>query len=196
LAPSLVYAPSPAPHTPAPLRQGEIIPNLIQFYLDAASLGSEDAVVGQQRAHPFAVIITQDCDLEQDFKVRQKNETSDKLLPSILFCEVAKAEEMLGRVRQHGGSRAWNRIRMNKDERYHFLQQIEPADDALGKGLPEMAIDFKRYFTIPSDELYGRLALGEAQRRCVLQSPYVQHLSSRFAYYLSRVALPQEHASI
>jgi hypothetical protein len=58
-----------------------------------------------------------------------------------------------------------------------------------------MGIDFKRYFTIPADETYRRVELGEAQRRCVLQSPYLEHLSSRFAYYLSRVALPLDHVS-
>jgi hypothetical protein len=35
----------------------------------------------------------------------------------------------------------------------------------------------------------------EAKRRYALVSPYFEHLSSRFAYDLSRVALPGEHAS-
>jgi len=42
------------------------------------------------------------------------------------------------------------------------------------------------------DELYLRLGLG-ARRRCRLNSPYVQHLCSRFYNFQSRVALGEEH---
>lgn len=62
-------------------------------------------------------------------------------------------------------------------------------------GLPELGIDFKKIFTIPTDEIYQRIALGQVKRRAVLVSPYLEHLSSRFAYFLSRIALPQEHLS-
>ena len=93
------------------------------------------------------------------------------------------------------GSKAWARIQANKDERYHFLQKAEAIDDVRGEGLPELGIDFKRYFTIPTEEVYWRVHQKEAQRRCVLQSPYLEHLSSRFAYFLSRVALLEDHFS-
>jgi hypothetical protein len=69
------------------------------------------------------------------------------------------------------------------------------ACDRLQEGLPELAIDFKRYFTVPTDEVYRRIELGEARRRCLLISPYLEHLSSRYAYFLSRIALPVDHAS-
>ena len=89
----------------------------------------------------------------------------------------------------------WRRIRINKDERYQFLQRIGSVQDAAGQDLPELGIDFKRYFTIPADEVYRRIELGEAQRRCVLNSPYLEHFCVRFANYLSRVALPADHLS-
>jgi hypothetical protein len=167
---------------------------LVQLQVALASPQDEGGPVVERRVHPFAVILTQDCDLEQDFNVRQKQGVSDKLLPSILFCEVATAEELFGRVKSLG-SKAWERIRINKDERYHFLQKVEPVDDVQGEGLPELGIDFKRYFTIPTEEIYWRVQQGKVKRRCVLQSPYLEHLSSRFAYFLSRVALPEDHVS-
>jgi hypothetical protein len=175
------------------LRQGEILSEVIQFRIDVATLGTA-APSGRLMIHPYAMILSQDCDLEQDFNVRQKQVDSDKLLPSVLFCEVAMAEELFSRVKSLG-SKLWNRIQINKDERYHFLQKVDVSLDALGHGLPELGIDFKRYFTIPADEAYQRIKLGETQRRCVLHSPYLEHLSSRFAYFLSRVALPQEYIS-
>ena len=76
--------------------------------------------------------------------------------------------------------------------------------DAVGKGFSELAIDFKRYFTIPPDEVRRRLDLEtpvpgseaiRARRRSVFMSPYLEHLSTRFAQYFSRVALPEQHQS-
>jgi hypothetical protein len=134
--------------------------------------------------------------LEQDFKVRLMGNPSDKLLPNVLFCNLAKAEDLRGTAATTGiNSEMWKRISQNKDERYHFLQAVDGSCDALQIGLPETGIDFKRYFSIPTDELYKRIEIGEAKRRCILVSPYLEHLSNRFAHFLSRIALPEDHFS-
>ncbi len=89
----------------------------------------------------------------------------------------------------------WKRVRNNKDERYHFLERA-PADcDAQGEGIQELGIDFKRYFTLPTDEVYRWIEMGVIKRRSTLRTPYAEHLSSRFAYFLSRIALPHDHVS-
>ena len=92
-------------------------------------------------------------------------------------------------------STIWDRVKKNKDERYHFLEKIPANCDACGEGLPELGVDFKCYFTLPTEEVYRRVELNKARRRSVIRSPYLEHLSSRFAFFLSRVALPQEHLS-
>jgi hypothetical protein len=92
--------------------------------------------------------------------------------------------------------RIWHQIEINKNDRYHFFQRIPTEEDSLGEGLPELAIDFKRYFTIPTDELYWQINAGDAQRRTCLESPYMEHLSQRFTSFLSRVALPQDYESM
>ena len=190
-------APSPfrvtAEDASAPLRQGEILTGVLQFRLDLAAVGA-DEVSGRLLRHAFVVVMTQDCDLDQDFRVRSEGKANDKLLPGILFCEVATAQELFGRIKQTN-VKLWDRIKINKDERFHFLQKVEPACDRLQEGLPELAIDFKRYFTLPTEEIYKRIEIGEARRRCLLVSPYLEHLSSRFAHFLSRVALPEDHFS-
>ena len=61
---------------------------------------------------------------------------STKLLPDIIFCQLTEAEALRGRADVNAG--IWSRIKINKDERYHFLQRIEPANDALEAGLPEL----------------------------------------------------------
>jgi hypothetical protein len=178
----------------APLRQGEFLTDVWrQFQLDVAAIGTGATTISPVR-HRFVVVMTQDCDLDQDFRVRSEGKVNDKLLPGILFCEVATAQEVFGRIRQTN-PKLWERIKINKDERFHFLQKVEPACDRLHEGLPELAIDFKRCFTLPTEEIYKRIEIGEARRRCVLVSPYLEHLSSRFAYFLSRVALPEDHFS-
>jgi hypothetical protein len=72
---------------------------------------------------------------------------------------------------------------------------IARDEDVMGEGLPELGIDFKRYFTISAAEVYIRLDSNEIQRRCRLVSPYLEHFSTRFAYYQFRVALPADHYS-
>jgi hypothetical protein len=174
------------------LRQGEIVSDVIQVRLMIESLvpGAEPAIA--EVRHPLAIIMTQDCDLDWDFKARQSNGSEGKRIPNVLFCEVIGATELRGR--QGINSEIWKRISQNKDERYQFLQRILPDADAVGKGLPELGIDFKRYFTVPTEELYHRL-IAQAHRRCRLLSPYLEHLSTRFGYYQFRVALPADHLS-
>jgi hypothetical protein len=176
----------------SPLRQGELLTNVVFVRLDLATLSADSPGV-QRVTHPYALILTQDCDLEQDFRARQGVNKPDKLIPAVLLCEVITAEQLRGSTGIT--TDIWKGISQNKNERYHFLQKIEPACDACREGLPELGIDFKRYFTLPTDELYRRIEMGEARRRCVLASPYLEHLSSRFAYFMSRVALPEDHFS-
>ncbi|MHB1426293.1 MAG: hypothetical protein ACYC3I_24270 [Gemmataceae bacterium] len=176
----------------ASLRQGEILSNVVRLQLDLKFLGTDEQRV-EPVEHGYAVILTQDCDLEQDFKARQRLNKPDKLLPNVFFCHLATAQQLRGAAGIT--TDIWKRISQNKDERYHFLQKIEVDLDGLQQGLPELGIDFKHYFTIPTDEIYKRIEMKEANRRCVLVSPYLEHLSSRFAYFLSRVALPQDHFS-
>lgn len=186
-APHKIYFPSSS----GALRQGEILSDLVQASLRFDTIWQDQPVV-KTMEHPLAIVVTQDCDLEQDFKARTGQNATDKLIPSVLFCQMTTAEGLRGQ--QGITSEIWKRIRNNKDERYHFLQKVEATHDALNKGLSELGVDFKRYFTIPTDEVYERL-VSEAKRRCRLVSPYLEHFSTRFAYYQFRVALPSDHFS-
>ena len=188
-----IYAPSKR----GALRQGEMITGLVQARLTIAAVGADPKKVKWSGIeHPFAIILSQDCDLAQDWRARRRASAADpnarkRLLSNILFAQVHEAAEVKVDI---GVSDIWKRVRQNKDERYHFLQAVEAKGDRLGCGLPELSIDFKHYFTLPTDEVYKRI-LKSAQRRCRLVSPYMEHLSTRFCYYQFRVALPQDHLS-
>lgn len=180
-----------------PLRQTEILTNVVQKRQSIRSLGGKTPVLEEIR-HPYAIVITQDCDLEQDFKARNaesaKESTTDKsatdkLLPNILLLEAISTIELLGKV---SGKDIRKRVRQNQDERYHVLQKIEPGEDAEGAGLPSLGVDFKRVFTVPTDELYAQLK-SNAKRHSWLATPYLEHLAKRFANFQCRIALPKEH---
>jgi len=115
------------------------------------------------------------------------------LIPSVLFCEVRTSQELFSPPNLEK-SKTLGRVKINKDERYQLLQRIPAEKDLADEGLPELGIDFKRYFTIPTDEIYSRFK-HDTKRRCFLNPPYSQHLISRFFYFQSRIGLPEDHTS-
>ena len=180
-----------SPSVGGALRQGEVLSDLIQArVVPGRAIGDThvDLVT-----HPFAVVLSQDCDLDLDFLASNEPEAvknpSEKKLPNVLFCEAVTATEMRGRL---ADGQVWRQITQNKNERYQYLRGATPETDALALGFPDLGLDFKRYFTVPTPEVYSQLQ-GSAKRRSRLHSPYVEHLCSRFAFYLARVALPEEH---
>lgn len=174
------------------LSQGEILSDLTAVRADPAKVGEEETSVSALRfIYPYAIVLSQACDLEQDFNARKQQNNEKHLLSSVLFCRVALATELKGAV---GGSDIWKRVRQNKDERYHCLEKIPSESDGRGQGIEDMGIDFKTYFTIATEEVYRLIELGRTHRRSVLTTPYQLHISSRFAYFLSRVPLPRDHA--
>jgi hypothetical protein len=157
--------------------------------------------------HSFAVVVSQDCDLDWDFKLRHEQllvPTGDKRkveketarqeakrLPNVLLLEAREA----GEIRQSGlDSAQWKFVRGNQHERYQFLDAVPPSQDACEEGLPELAIDFKRYLCIPTEQLYAQIAT-TAKRRTRLLQPYREHLQIRAFGYQVRVALPADHRS-
>lgn len=189
------------------LRQGEILSDLVQACVKIDTIGLETYKFYDVR-HPYVIVVTQDCDLEQDYKGRFEDKSKiHRLLPNILFCEVETAHELryadrnpsLDEVKQARSktinSTKWPPIKQNKDERFHFLQKVESHQDTLQEGLPELAVEFKRYFSLPTDEVYYRIEKTDVKRRCRLQSPYLEHFAVRFHYYHYRIALPEDHAS-
>lgn len=170
-----------------PIRQGEIISTLKQY---KRVVGTEQLDF-DEITHPYAIVLTQDCDLDWDFRAQTDLSLNAKKIPNILFCEVMVASDLSSSL---NNSRIWSRICLNKDERYQFLEAIPIGLDASHEGIGDLAIDFKRYFTLPTEEVYGQLAV-LAKRRCCLVSPYLEHFCGRFWYFQNRIALPREHSA-
>jgi hypothetical protein len=181
------------------LRQGEILSDVLQLCVDPESIVSSGEEAFYYLTHPLAIIISQECDLDLEFRARRQiPHPSGKVpdartqIPNILFCEVFHSDDL--RSQQSLNSDMMRRIKSNSDERYQYLRQVSSAEDALGEGILPLAIDFKRHFTIRADEVYARLTVVRTtKRRCRLKSPYMEQVSARFSRYLSRIALPEDH---
>ncbi|MGC9525906.1 MAG: hypothetical protein ACP5D7_10250 [Limnospira sp.] len=178
------------------LRQGEILTGVVQYkpQINGSTNPEPDSIPFQKVVHPYAIIVSQDCDLDWDYKARNnvKNDpkNSNKLLNSILLCEVDTARSIRDNPNNNINSREWNYVNSNRHERYHFFQAVTPELDLGQEGLPELTSDFKRVFGIDAENLYFQIDNGTAKRRSILASPYLEHFSVRYHFFHQRVALP------
>ena len=168
------------------LRQCEIISDVIQHVYRAETKGVDEV------PHPYTIVLSQDCDLLREFDAAEKQEPG-LVLNSILVYEAEPWAFLKPRL--PAGRDIWKRIVQNKDERYQFLEAVPPELDLLAKGIPELVIDFRRYFTIPSRDMHRQCCgpSASARRRCRLDMPYREHLQCRAAFYMQRVMLPRGH---
>jgi hypothetical protein len=193
----------------------EVLSEVERAYLHLGSIGQENPEV-LVTTYPYLVAISQDCDLEwdhdardrianagvqpatgqaaQDWATADKN-ARNKLIDGVLLC--VADEEAVVRAASVMNTREWRAATENQTLRYHMLRPCPPNSDLEGTGFPSLVLDFKRFLTLPADELSARCSLaagspGRAARRAVLVSPFLEDVVSRFFNYQSRVALPDE----
>lgn len=159
----------------------------------------EDQLQITERTLPYAAILSQECDLEHDYNNRSDTEkcktNTDKFLQTLLICPAYPADQVrigshladVDQRMQKFGTDQWKRIKQNNDSRYHFL--VESAE----KQVPDLVIDFKHYFTLPRSVAYR----DEVKKKFLasLDDLFREHLSNRFAHYLSRIGLPEFESS-
>ena len=199
--PEIMFSRSPDGLTKA-LRQGEILRNVVELRIDSESIRSVDDDSQYDIdpvKHPFAIVVSQDCDLEQDFNYRffAKGNPRNEL-PSVLLCQAENVDEFTesDEYRTLFTSSTFKGNFVNNDVfRYHFIQGIAATLSADNDSLPELGIDFKKYFSIPTVEVYRRIELAHTIRTTLLQTPYREHFCNRFFNFNNRIALPEEYES-
>lgn len=155
----------------------------------------KDAVVAKYRSLTYVVVLSQDCDLEQDFRNRENldSKTNDKYLQWVLLCPAYIADifrdgshlNKLGLTMQSWPGRDdWKRITQNQIYRYHFLEAFPDLQ------IPELVLDFKHCVTAPRSVLYREEC--KAGYLGTVSELYRESLSGRFAHYLCRIALPEQ----
>lgn len=180
-------------HAHKRLCQGDILRDVVLLETTTDENGDLDSV---ERFLPYVVVLTQDCDLEQDDKARTETpkKNDDKFLQSVLLCPAYQSLkvragthlEELKMTMQSFNSTTWPPVKQNNVLRYHFLPEEQASQ------LPELVVDFKQYFT-SSREFFCRRYKGHYVT--TLGPLFREALSQRFAQYLSRIGLPEFEAS-
>ena len=178
-------------HSPERIVQGDILRDIIFLEWDLNEGNPQKSPVIDKNL-PYIVILTQDCDLEQDFKNRRDKdaEKHDKFLQSILVCPAYISEqfkkgvhlEEFGLKMETFNSDRYSVIKQNNNARYHFLEKSSREYQ-----IQELVLDFKHYYTIPVtvlNKIYKKHYVAS------LNELFREALSQRFSYYLDRIGLP------
>lgn len=143
---------------------------------------------------PLVIVLSQDCDLEQDYRFRwskNKPSTQDKWLLSVLVAPLYNVEHVysgehlsqLGMVMQQINKKKTEGKYLQKNQipRYHFLSfpDSQPIVDSV--------IDFKHYFSVNVEYLRR---IRRTNFICRLGPLFREDVSQRFAAYLARIGLP------
>ncbi len=182
----VIYTPSP---NEGALRQGEILSELTKVRLSLDSIQNQSNKTFEPERFSWVIIATQECDLDFDFKARNAGAPTQKFLRETLFFQM-KPESEVRPPQGELNADLFRRVKENQVQRFHFFQPVAREQDALGTGIPALIVDFKGYFTMPTDEVYKRLELSETKRRCFLKPPFRDDFSTRSFNYLSRIPLP------
>jgi len=167
------------------LRQGEIISNLEQYVVTPRPGGDPDARDVDAIPLPFVIVATPDCDLLQDFNL----EAAQKKLNEVLLFEADEADA--ARQKMGKGRKEWKQIAENHVAQFHVLKSVPVELDSGGVGVPELLVNFKRYFSLPADEIVRQCnAANGARRRSRLTDVWRENFHQRAMAYLSRVAVP------
>jgi hypothetical protein len=144
---------------------------------------------------PLVIVLTQDCDLEQDAKVRTlgpEARSQDKLLFSVLVAPLYNVEHVyegkhlsdLNMQMQEINRKKTPGTNLTKNEtpRYHFLVFPERIP------IVPSVIDFKHYFSVNVNYLKR---VKRKQFVCRVGDLFREDISQRFASFLSRIGLPE-----
>jgi len=149
----------------------------------------------------YGVVLSQECDVEQHFKLIEENKSKpeveqehDQLVETLLFCPAFPLESFL--LGQHlgeqikmsnfdgpkGQEKARKKIKNNDQyNRFHYLP-------ALKDNFSELVVDFKRFYTIPIEIFDGNFKKFYITS---IKDLFRERLSQRFTNYLARIGLPE-----
>ena len=173
------------------IRQGDVFSDV--EYVE--SIRESDGKIEIRKIQfPLVVVLTQDCDLMFDYQSRQipKSQNQNKQLISVIVAPMYNEMYVLdgshlselGMTMQsiRKDSTQHKAIRNNQNPRYHHLA----VSDSIS-ALQAQIIDFKHYFTINVSELEEAR---ESNFVCKVRELHRESISHRFAFFLSRIGLP------
>jgi len=175
------------------LRQGELLRGVWLYSATTARELAEGAQVGFSAVkHELVVPLNADCDLYWDHHQRfvadePANESHPRLVPFVFLCGAYTEPEIRGR--EGVNKDVWRKMTANQDERYHHFPAASIGNPPAGN-LPELILDFKKTYCIPTSALYDGIGNGIA-RVAMIPPVYLHDLMQRFYSFHARVALPE-----
>jgi len=175
------------------ISQGDIYKNI--EYIEYVSEKSGNLEISKIN-FPLVIILTQDCDLVQDYTYRwsrQQTQNNDKLLLSVLVAPLYNAEhffqgehlseldmqmEKISKTRSPG-----KYLKKNDRPRYHYLEFPKAI------GIVPSVIDFKHYFSVNLNYLRN---IKKSNFVCSISELYREDITSRFSNFLARIGLPEQ----
>lgn len=143
---------------------------------------------------PLIIVLSQDCDLAQDYRFRwgrPRPKSQDKYLLSVLVAPLYNIEHVYkGEHLSEIGIKMSliNRdatpgsfLRQNSRPRYHYIEF--PNEIPITPSI----IDFKHYFSVNIEYLRN---IKKTNFICRVSELYREDISQRFASFLSRIGLP------
>lgn len=177
----------------ARISQGDIYKDVefIEYAIEKAGVIEISKIV-----FPFVVVLTQDCDLNQDYTVRwaRNGGTShDKKIISVIVAPLYNAEHVykgehlseleMAMAEIPKGKSPGKTLRQNQTPRYHYLEF--PTNVLIVSSV----IDFKHYFTVNVEYLKKHK---KRNFICQIGPLFREDVSQRFSSYLSRIGLPEK----
>ena len=173
--------------------QGDIFAHV--DLIEYADINEEGILEISKITFPYVIVLTQDCDLEQDFNSRMKTERAneDKHILSVIVAPLYNIEHDYGgehlselNFRMQTISSKPNKsdnkfLKNNQNPRYHYFEFPDNIQ------LVNSVADFKHYFTVSNNYLKNQKPINYIGK---LGELYREQVSHRFASYLSRIGLP------
>jgi hypothetical protein len=193
--PPLRYDPS---QPGGPLRQGEVLRDLVEVRIVTLANGDAQAVPTE---HALSIVMTQDCDLEQDYFLRFPTDAAPReaedvdreanALQMLLLCDAYDAGDLILLAEYFPtkfNSKERDKIRGNQNERYHCLDESHLS---CAQQVPKLLLDLRTPFAMPVASVYEQLVDdGQASRAGIVPPIFSHDLTQRFHSYHGRVALP------
>lgn len=177
------------------VHQGDIYRDI--DYIEYANVVDGRVEISKIR-YQYVMVLSQECDLTQDFTERQKNPekdtiTYDKILQSVVVVPMFNFEHFkdgshlsnlgftMAKDYTNQSKTPAKTLKQNNNPRYHYL--------AFDESIPIVpsVMDFKRFFTIDINTLYKMRA---DHYECSVDTLFRERVSQRFANFLSRIGLP------
>ena len=178
------------------VRHGEIVRDVVE-YVPTGTLNANGGPAFNEVTHPLVVVLTPACDLLSDLHERdelgkspepEEGKVNSRILSHIQCCDLLLIDEIRWPYSFVRG--IWNRVHENRDERYLRVpaQDIRHHDYPFDH--PDLYLDFKRVFSVPSDFLYSQLHQGTVVSCGEIPEPWLRNVVQRCYQFQSRVCLP------